>query len=310
MRPYNVFARALRVCESARLLEYLFQHEVAVRPLLGRIRAPLRLVHLTIYGCAVRAEDIHFVARDFRDVALLQVDKALRHRQQCRCAAGNEVLTDAETDDQRARDPADDDALRVLRVNDQQREGARETGDRLLHCLYEVAALLQVVVNEVRGHLGVGLRYELVALRLQLVLDLPEVLDDPVVYDRNATAGHVRVRIGLGNTTVCRPAGMGHAQQAAQRVRPEFVLEFSDLADRLAEPDRLIAAEDGDAGRVVSTIFEAPETFYQYRDDVSFGNCTDDSAHMVLLQVLLRQLFFVGRFQPLTVICLLRSSVS
>jgi hypothetical protein len=160
-----------RVGERARLLEYLFQHEVSVRTLLGGIGIPLRLVNLALNGLAVRAEDVYLGAGDLRDVALLEVDETLRHRQQCRHAARDKIFADAETDDQRARNAAYDDALRVLRINDQQRKRAPEAGNRLLDRLDQIASLLQVIVNEVCRYLGVGLGYEFVALCLELVLD-------------------------------------------------------------------------------------------------------------------------------------------
>ena len=46
-----------RVGERARLLEDLLEHEVPVRPLLGGLLAPLRLVHGARHGLALRVED-------------------------------------------------------------------------------------------------------------------------------------------------------------------------------------------------------------------------------------------------------------
>jgi hypothetical protein len=201
-----------RVRERARLLEYLFQHEVPVGTLLGRISTPLCLVHLALNGLAVRVEDVYLAAGDLRDVALFEVDEALRHRQQRRHAARDEVFTDAETDDQRARNSAHDDAVGVLRVDDQQGKSAAETSNRFRHRFDQVASFLQVIVDEVCRYLGVGLGYEFVALCLELVLDLLVVLDDPVVNDRNAITGHVGVSIGLGDAAVRCPAGVGDTQ--------------------------------------------------------------------------------------------------
>jgi hypothetical protein len=81
-----------RVGEGARLLEDLLQHEVPIRPLLGGFLAPLRLVHGTGDGPALRIEDLDGVARDLGDVALLEVDEPLRHGQQRGHAARDEVL--------------------------------------------------------------------------------------------------------------------------------------------------------------------------------------------------------------------------
>jgi hypothetical protein len=135
-------------------------------------------------------------------------------------------------------------------------------------------------------------------LILELVLDLLVVLDDPVVNDRNAITGHVGVSIGLGDAAVRRPAGVRHAQKAAQRIGPELVFEFGHLADRLAEPDGLVAAENGDARRVIAAILEAPETLDQYWNDISFGDCADDSTHEVLLLVLLVSSFLSVASSP------------
>ena len=68
-------------------------------------------------------------------------------------------------DDERARDARDDDALGVLGVEHEQRVRADEALHGEAQRLEQVVALLQVVVNEVRRDLGVGLGLELVALR-------------------------------------------------------------------------------------------------------------------------------------------------
>ena len=111
------------------------------------------------------------VARDLGDVALLEIDEPLRHGQQRRHAARDEVLADAEPDDERARDARDDDALGVLGVEHEQRVGADEARHGEAQRFEQVVALLQVVVNEMRGDLGVGLGLELVALGDELVLE-------------------------------------------------------------------------------------------------------------------------------------------
>ena len=71
----------------------------------------------------------------------------------------------AEPDDERARDARDDDAVGILRVEHEQRVRADEALHREAHRLEQVVALLQVLVDEVRHDLGVGLGLELVALR-------------------------------------------------------------------------------------------------------------------------------------------------
>ena len=167
---------------------------------------PLRLVHLSLDRLAVRAEDIHLAAGDLGDIALFEIDEALRDREQRGYAACDEVLTNSEADDQRARDPAHDKSIGILCVDDEQRKRAGKACDRRLHRFDEIHSLLQVVVDKVRCNLGVGFRGKLVAFRLQLVLDLLVVLDDAVMDDRDAAAGKVRMCVLFCDATVCRPA--------------------------------------------------------------------------------------------------------
>ena len=308
--PAAFDATVERIGQRARLLENLLEHEMSERTFLRGIAAPLSLVNFALHGLAVGAEDIDAVARDLRDVALFEINKALRHRQQRRHAARDEVLADAEADDERARDAADHETLRVLRIDDQQRKRTGKPGNRFLHRLRQTESLLQVVIHEMRRNLGIGFRYELVAFRLEFLLDLLVVFDDAVMNNGDTIAGQVRVGVCFRYATVGRPARMGHADQAAQRIRFELLLELDDFAHRLGKPDRPVALQDCDTRRVVATILEAPETLDEYRDDVSFGDCTDYSAHKSCLLIIFGQLFFVGRFQPFTVSCLLRSSAN
>lgn len=75
----------------------------------------------------------------------------------------------------------------------------------------QVIAVLQVVVDEVGDDFGIGLRLEGVAQRTQLLALLLMVLDDAVVHQRHAMAD-MRMRVGLGDTTVGGPAGVADAQ--------------------------------------------------------------------------------------------------
>ena len=52
---------------------------------------------------------------------------------------------------------------------------------------------------------------EHVALRDEFVAQFAEILDDAIVDDRNL-GRHVRMRVGLGGSSMCRPAGMADAR--------------------------------------------------------------------------------------------------
>src|SRR5512139_1418148 len=79
-----------------------------------------------------------------------------------------------------------------------------------------------------RDHLGVGFRLELDPLSLELAAQLPEVFDDPVLYDHQPT-GTVGVRMGvsLAGLAMRCPASMPDASVARDR--------------RLGQPGRQVA---------------------------------------------------------------------
>src|SRR5690606_24703323 len=146
------------------------------------------------------------------------------------------------------------------------------------------------------------------------------VLDDAVVHDCEIAAGDMRVRIRLARHAMRRPAGVGDAERRAQRLLIERVLKLLHLAET-AQPLELAVAQHGEAGRVVASILEPPQTLHQNRRDVTLCNRTDDAAHGSILFVrscfavssllcVERYFFFCGRCQPGTVVCRPRSRVS
>jgi hypothetical protein len=154
-----------------------------------------------------------------------------------------------------------------------------ELRDGGAHCAEQVAELLFVIVNAMRDDFGVGLRSELVAELGQLVAQLLVVLDDAVVNDGNAVARDVGMRVAFRGHAVRRPAGVRDAEMAIDRRLVERVLEHPDLADG-AQPAHLAAAvQDGDAGRVVTAVFQAAQALDQDGNDVSISDRADDSAH-------------------------------
>ena len=213
-----------RLRDGARLLVDFLQHVVREVALLRRIGRELALVHLALDRVAVLVQDAVAVAADLADVAFLEEDEAARHRQQRRHVGGDEVLAVAQADDDRAALARKDDALGVLLRDHGERIRAFELGDGRADRLEQVAGLLQVVVNAVRDHFGVGLGRELVAGGLQLVAQLFVVLDDAVVDERDAVPGDVRVRVALARHAVRGPAGVRDAELAAawdpRRARP------------------------------------------------------------------------------------------
>ena len=114
---------------------------------------------------------------------------------------------------------------------------------------------------------------------LQLVLQVEVVLDDAVVHDDDL-AGAVLVRMGVlfSRPAVRGPARVADAVDAFERLRVDRLLEVHELARASAALD-LPVADDGDARRVVTAIFEPPQSVDEDGHNFLRAEITDDSAH-------------------------------
>ena len=65
------------------------------------------------------------------------------------------------------------------------------------------------------------------------------------------------------------------------------LVEHLHLADRAQAGELLGAVQNGQARRVVATIFEPPQALHEDGDDIAFGDGSDDSAHDCVLPRLL-----------------------
>ena len=138
---------------------------------------------------------------------------------------------------------------------------------------------MHLALDEMRDDLGVGLGLEVVPLRLQLVLQLEVVLDDPVVDDDDAAgAVAVRVRVLFGGPAVRGPAGVADAVDAVDRLGADRVLEVDQLARRAAQRDAL-RADERHARGVVAAILHAAQAVQQHGHDRFRTDVSDDSAH-------------------------------
>ena len=240
-------------------------------------------VRLALDPRAGRVDDLDALPADAGDVALLEDDERPRHGQERGDVGRDEVLLLAKSDQERAAGAREHDAVRVLAPHHGKRIGAPQFGDGLLHGLEEVAAPGQVIVNAVRDDLGIGVRGELVAGALEFGPELLVVLDDAVMDDRNAVARDVRMGVLLVRHAVRRPARVGDAEVAGSRMRGQGVRELRHLAHGAQARDRGAAVQDGDAGRVIAAVFEAPQALDQDRDDVPVSNRSDDAAHVAAI---------------------------
>ena len=153
-----------------------------------------------------------------------------------------------QADDDRATFAREDDALRLFFANYRERVRALELGHGGAHGPEEILLRLQVVVNAVRDHLGIGLRREVVTELLELATQFFVIFDDPVVDDGQPVVRDVRVRVALGRNAVRGPARVRDAYLAMRGVCFDCVLQHLDLADRAQALELGGAVEDRDAG--------------------------------------------------------------
>jgi hypothetical protein len=81
----------------------------------------------------------------------------------------------------------------------------------------------------VRYHFAISLAQELPTVGDQLIAQRLEILDDPIVDERNAP-GDVRVRIAHGRSAVRGPTRVRDTDDTVQRLLLQFAVQVLQLA--------------------------------------------------------------------------------
>src|ERR1041384_2721897 len=116
------------------------------------------------------------------------------------------------------------------------------------------------------------------------MLERQKVFDDAVVDDDDfACAVAVRMGILFSRPSVCRPSRMADAVSAIERLQANGFFEIAQLAFGAANCQRPLLIDDGDARRVVATIFQLAQSIENHPDDLLVTNITDDSTHLSFL---------------------------
>ena len=116
-------------------------------------------------------------------------------------------------------------------------------------------------------HLGVRGRGEGVTGAQEAFLDPVEVLNDPVVHDRES-ARAIRMRMGvlIARRSVRGPAGVADAGFAGRHVLGDQGSQtLVDAALAFAGLQRRPGCQQTDAGAVVTPVFQTPQAFDQDR---------------------------------------------
>ena len=237
-----------------------------VSALFGGPGIPFDLLHLTRNRHVVEREHVDAFRQHAGDVSVLEIDDLARMGHDGRDVAGDDRRALADADDQRGPLAGDDhlpwmpsgnhgDSVGALHLL----EGLRDRGE-------EIAPVK--CGDEMRQDLGVRLRDEHAPARLELRPQRGVVLDDAIVHQGQVPAiGDMGVCVDLGRQTMRRPARMRNAQRIGRTLalgqrRVQQPVQFGDFPRPLEHPDVLLGRQ-GDSGRIVASIFEAPKTIHQ-----------------------------------------------
>ena len=293
-----------------RLLVDFLEHVVAVFALVGGIGTVLETGNGALYGHAFAIMDLDAAFADVGNIAFFQEHETVGHRQQGQLIGSDEVFTDSHTNYQRAALTADYHVIRLISVDNGQGIGTAQAIQGGFHRLVQAATGPVVFSDQVRHYLGVGLGRELEALGFQFVPQFLVVFDDAVMNDGQAVARHMRMGVELGRLAMGRPAGVGNAHMAGNRVRGDGVCQGSYLA-HFPGPLYLVGAADyGHPGGVVTPVFKAAQALQQNTLDVPFRYRSYNPTHAVVTCSLIGLYAFFGRSQPEMFRCLPRATAS
>ena len=167
---------------------------------------------------AVEVGDPVTVGGDHHRLVLAELDGVAGVFDERGHIGADEHLAVADAEHQRRRAPGGDDRPRLVGVGEHQREVALQPAQHGQHRGDEVAGGVTALVlagDQVHGDLGVGVAGEFHARRFQLAAQCREVLDDPVVDDRDLAGGvAMRVGVAVGGPAVGGPAGVAQPGSA------------------------------------------------------------------------------------------------
>ena len=221
---------------------------------------------------------------------------------------GDVVFAVTQTDDQRAVLADGDQLIRMIRAQNAECIRTADAADDTDQGVDHVA--LVVVIKQLCDDLGVGLRTEDHAGRLQLLLERDVVFNNAVVNDADPSA-HAGVRVGVDvvRRTVGRPAGVSDAERAVQMGnRVHLGAQVGQTSLRLDRTD--LVAEDGDSGRVIAAVFQLAQAVQKEGGSRTLSGKAYNSTHNSIppefqIRARLRSLLsvrlsgrFVGRLRP------------
>ena len=220
---------AQAVADHGGMLVQLLLHEMAEAALAGGGARQSGALDFALHFAAGGVAEHRVLAREHGPVAIVQVGDAAGQGSERQGVRADEHLAIAKADGQRRAMAGADHQVRVSGEQKREGIGAFQPGKRRLRCLDGSHPAGEQIIDELRHRLGVGLRIEDLALRLELVPQLGMVFDDAVVHDSDAS-GAVRMGVVVRRRAMRGPAGVTDARSACQRPFAQRSGQIGELA--------------------------------------------------------------------------------
>ena len=244
--------------DHGRLFENLFLHVVAIIALLYCSSGCTRSGNFALYRIVFAIEYPCFALGDDDPVAFFEISDFLRQRRQRQCIGTKEHLAFAVTHDQRRAEARADQHVRILAERDCEREGSAQFRQDCLHRLFRTCAAFDLFRHQMRNCLGIGVTFQRPAFGDQIIAQLFEIFDDPVV-DQCNLAGRVGMRVVRGGRAVRGPAGMRNPDRSGRRIAGQFFDQIVQFALRPAAY-QLTVINGADPCTVIAAIFHPLQT--------------------------------------------------
>ena len=246
------------------LLVDLLGHVVVVATLSRCSRVPVDLQRSRLAEGARQRGHPHGPGSELDHLIIFEGEEATGTSEQCRDVRGQVRGVVGQTDDQGRHATCGDDGVRFAGVDDGHGEGAVDHSQGEPEALGQGRASGHGRFDKVAQDLRVGLRDQDMAVGQQLGGEGRMVLDDAVV-DKGQPAGAVEMGMGVARRRAAmgRPTGVAHTGAAVER---SIFAEGAQVVDRMRPLGRPCSPQgsvgrEGNAGGVVSPVFEPAQTF-------------------------------------------------
>ena len=270
-------ALAHRIAHSLRLLIDLLEHEVLIAALLRSLGIPRNLEHFLRNRCAQTIRHLDCVLADNGKLAVSQNIGAARPRNDGGNIGCDEILSLAKSDDERIVLLRAEQHIRMSAAHERERVRPLDPLQNHAHCGDEIPAvdLFQEVCDNFRIRLGL----EDMPLCNQFFLQRKIVLDNAVVHDgKIAVTVRMRMGVDIRRTAVRCPARMSDAEAALWHISLDLIAQRGKTSHALLHAN-LAVAIDGDARRVVATVFQLRQTIQQELCRLTIPDITNNSTH-------------------------------